>query len=369
MEAVVRDLSYAWRCEMAANRDTLLAYLVPMVTPQVEDAATYALVYILNKSESARKAFNTLIETVIPVPVEECIVFKAQITEADSRFDFVGYGQGDEKIVIGEAKRDAELGHGQGGGYLSQLPESPSVLLFVVPDHRIEYLWGRVKNDVLTWDGGAIELEPIVETHDRVRCSKVQDSNQYLMMVSWRNLLERIHERTREEQQVRSDVHQLQGLAEVMDMEVFEPIKEEELSRSFPQRMLGLIRLVGDALERGQQQQWIGPLGSRWSSSQGNSSAGWYLRISEASVPAWFGVYHDLWAREDCVDSPLWVNLFESDPTLVNTLAGSLGLQAVDESYLPVRLKANASYDEVLDDVVNQLNAIKAAIEETGSED
>ena len=76
-----------------------------------------------------------------------------------------------------------------------------------------------------------------------------------------------------------------------------------------------------------------------------------------------------MWAREDCVDSPLWVNLFESDPTIVNTLAGSLGLQAVDETYLPVHLKANASYDDVLDDVVNQLNVIKAAIEEIGPED
>ena len=53
----------------------------------------------------------------------------------------------------------------------------------------------------------------------------------------------------------------------------------------------------------------------------------------------------------------------------MNELAAGLGLQVVDESYLPVHLKTNASYDEVLGDVVSQLNAIRAAIEEIGPED
>lgn len=354
---------------MAGNGGTLLAHLVPIVTSQVEDAATYALVYILNKSESATKAFNTLIKTVIPVPMEVCTGFDAQVTEGGSRFDFVGYGQNDEKIVIGEAKFDAELGYGQGGGYLNQLPESPSVLLFVVPHHRIEYLWGRVTHDVLTWDDGPIELEPADDLPEGIRWSKAKDSHRYLMMVSWRGLLERINEGTKEEQGVQSDVHQLQGLTEDMDMAEFEPIREEELNTSFPQRMLSLIHLVDDALERGNQQQWIGPLGSRWSASQSNSSTGWYLRISRESVPAWFGISHDLWARGDCVNSPLWINLYESSSTLVEALAAGLELRAADETYLPVHIKTNVSYDEVLDDVVIQLKAISAAIEDAGPEE
>ena len=69
------------------------------------------------------------------------------------------------------------------------------------------------------------------------------------------------------------------------------------------------------------------------------------------------------------MDSPLWLQLDGLSPSAMNKLAEGLGLQVVDESYLPVHLKTNASYDEVLGDVVSQLNAIRAAIEEIGPED
>ena len=75
------------------------------------------------------------------------------------------------------------------------------------------------------------------------------------MMVSWRQLLQRMYEFTTEEPGVQSDIHQLQGVVEFMD--AFEPIGEEELSSRFPRRMLSLVRLVDDALDLGQQQQWI----------------------------------------------------------------------------------------------------------------
>ena len=127
---------------MLFNRDTLLASLMPRMPQKVEDVATDCLVYILTKSKPARSALNSLIGNTVPDTVEECIRFNAQITEDGSRFDFVGYDQGDEKRVIGEAKLDADLGSGQGGGYLSQSPDSSSVLLFVVPCHRIDHLWG-----------------------------------------------------------------------------------------------------------------------------------------------------------------------------------------------------------------------------------
>ena len=352
---------------MFFNRDTLLASLVPRMPQKVEDVATDCLVYILTKSKPARSALNSLIGNTVPDTVEECIRFNAQITEDGSRFDFVGYGQGDEKRVIGEAKLDADLGSGQGGGYLSQLPDSSSVLLFVVPDHRIDHLWGKVVDDVLNWEGGPGELETVPDVPERVRCSRDKGSHRYVMMVSWRQLLQRMYEFTTEEPGVQSDIHQLQGVVEFMD--AFEPIGEEELSSSFPRRMLSLVRLVDDALDLGQQQQWITPLETNWSSPRDHRSAGWFLRISNARVTGWFGIYHELWARRDCVDSPLWLQLDGMSPSVMNKLAAGLGLQVVDESYLPVHLKTNASYDEVLGDVVSQLNAIRAAIEEIGPED
>ena len=87
---------------MLFNRDTLLASLMPRMPQKVEDVATDCLVYILTKSKPARSALNSLIGNTVPDTVEECIRFNAQITEDGSRFDFVGYDQGDEKRVIGD---------------------------------------------------------------------------------------------------------------------------------------------------------------------------------------------------------------------------------------------------------------------------
>ena len=43
------------------NNDTLLAYLVPRLTSQVENAATEALGYILNSTVGSMQALNDLL--------------------------------------------------------------------------------------------------------------------------------------------------------------------------------------------------------------------------------------------------------------------------------------------------------------------
>ena len=45
-----------------ADRYTLLGYLVPRITGQLEDAATEALAYILNSSTEAMGALNDLLQ-------------------------------------------------------------------------------------------------------------------------------------------------------------------------------------------------------------------------------------------------------------------------------------------------------------------
>ena len=125
-----------------AENDTLLAHLAYRIAGGEENAAVEALAYILNRSESARAAFNDLVSGVAGVQMEECTQFRTQvIAEDNSRPDFVGYDAAREKRVIGEAKFWAALGKGQAKAYLEQLPATgPSMLLFVAPDIRLNRL-------------------------------------------------------------------------------------------------------------------------------------------------------------------------------------------------------------------------------------
>ena len=136
------------------KNDTLLAYLVPAIVTQVEPAATKALAYILNKSNAAMEAFNSLVrettdKTVAPVSWVVAELGYTNSGRTEGRLDLAGYDSNRELRVIVEAKFGAALLDGQGSDYMKQLSENgKSVLMFLVPDYRINYLWDEVKRDI-----------------------------------------------------------------------------------------------------------------------------------------------------------------------------------------------------------------------------
>ena len=319
-----------------ADNNTLLAHLIPMYARSTEDAATDALAYILNKSKAAATAFNNLVETAVGVVVQDCTVFRTQITEGDSRFDLVGYDRDGKKRVIGESKFGAQLLEGQGSGYLQQLADTGvAVLLFVFPDARIDHLWAEVKNDVVG-EGKETELEDI-SAPGRNRCSVVKGTDRFLVMVSWRNLLQMMLDYTVGEPNTQADIQQLQGLAERLESAAFLPLSKEELGPEFPRRFNHFSRLYIEAIDRlreeGEVIDWIGPVTSTY------NSTGRYITISRCS--GWFGIYYELWARGESDDTPLWLQLYGSEETTFdfNELSGKLGLSIYDWNYFPVMLK------------------------------
>ncbi len=126
------------------NDTTLMAYLVPKITAQVENAATDALGYILNKSATSMDALNDLLRQgdfdMPPISRVE-----TQLTYEDgSRPDMAGYDQANAKRLLVESKFWASLLESQASGYLDQFDQpGPAALLFIAPDVRIETLWQR----------------------------------------------------------------------------------------------------------------------------------------------------------------------------------------------------------------------------------
>ena len=351
-----------------SDNNTLLGHLVPKLPVSTENAAVEALVFILNDSEAAKAAFNALIGEGVGVPIAPIARAASQATAEDgSRPDLVGFDHANEKRVIVEAKFWAALTENQPNQYLEQLPKSnPSVLLFVAPDARVEYLWEEVTR--ISGQAGHILSAPIVR--DRIRSGRIEGTDHHMMVVSWVNLLDRMAGQVRDaaEPGVESDIRQLRGLAQVMDRDAFLPIRVGELERGpeFARRVLLLKDLVDPVVQRGREEGWADTRDlrpTRWKDGYGR-----YFRFSESGVEPWFGLYETLWAAADSQNTPLWVwfGVAGTDtPSLrqeeLDSLRQKLELRLHenrDGYWAPVYLKTRVDRDQEVAHLAEQLRRI-----------
>ena len=351
------------------DEDTLLAHLANRIAGGAENAAVEALAYILGRSESAAAAFNALVSDTVGGPMEACTAFRTQVTAEDnSRPDLVGYDTARQKRVIIEAKFSAPLRPGQASDYLKQLSLSgPSMLMFVVPEVRADRLWTQIKQDAT--DMGSWEDQDMGTALHGTKCARSSENDKCLSIVSWRSLLNLLFERSGGEPLVQENIRQLQGLANRMDSEEVLPFSTNELSPNFPRRIMHLHRLVDEALDRGWDDGWISPNGASWRRGTDNYGAGWYLRFTDSDQLAWFGIFYQLWARGDCEDTPLWVQLRDCSSAALNAVERASSVQATDDMNIPILLTAGALYEDILDDVISQLERISEALKNVPSEE
>ena len=339
---------------------SLLAHLVPRMTSRIEDTATDALAFILNKSEACQDALNHLLRGG-DLNLEPVVRFQTQVTYEDgSRPDMNGYDKSNRKRLLVESKFWHSLTEGQASGYLDQLDEDgPGVLMFVAPESRIEILWGEISTQIIN---SGLDLREVATPNQDHRAI-IGDSDKRLVLTSWDQLIRTMSDAARSSPSVDSDIHQLMSLATQGDLAGFHPINRQQLSADFPRLIVSLVGIVDDALNRGFSERWIYPQGSRWTKDQDNYSSGWFLRISSGRCAGWFGIYFDLWARGDCDDTPLWLQFTELDLAALQEVSRKLGVRLTSESYFPIAVKTGVLRDEVLDDVVAQLKKISEAIE------
>ena len=227
--------------------DTLLAYLVPKLTRQVENAATDALGYILNRSDAARGALNSLLQEG-GFSIEPIVRVETQVTYEDgSRPDMAGYDKRDVKRLLVEAKFWATLLGGQASGYLKQFDEpGPAVLLFIAPEVRTETLWAEIVRQV---EVGAEEkrLERVASSFG-LRSAMVVGADKRLMLVSWVRLLDSMVA-SAGDAGVHADIQQLRGLTQRQDAEAFLPVHAGDLNPDFGRRVVGYNNLVDDLVD------------------------------------------------------------------------------------------------------------------------
>ena len=326
------------------TQNTLLAHIVPLYG-KTELVATEALRYILQQSEAARKALESMMVNA-GVEVGSLTRFETEVSgEEGERVDLVCYDEHGTKRVLIEAKFWAGLTDNQPNTYLASLPEDThSALLFVAPAQRIETLWPELCRR-------AEEQHKLLVTSDTPTSGELRgvsiDSNGHKMMLtSWRAVLERMESQASiaGDRVVVRDIEQLAGLTERMDSDAFLPIHSDELGQEFPRRMLQFVNLVDQAAQRAIAEGWADASGLRVTPQWYGD--GRYLRLH--GVVVWFGIDLRNWASQG--QSPIWVNSYDGNYSD------------------PIHLPTEVEHPAVLDSVLEQLSEIGQILKQLSGE-
>lgn len=342
-----------------SDNDTLLAYLVPKLTSGVEDAATDALAFILNKSKPCRDALVDLV-TDDTLELNQLSRVRTQVIRDDaSRLDLAGYdGDGSLRLII-ESKFGASLLEGQASRYIRHLdPIQTGVLLFVAPERRLSSLWAEINKQM----DGDEDHQPFeaVEAEERLRVARVGRSNKRIVLSSWTRLLEHLKGAASELALV-SEIEQLLGLATSQGDRRFTPLHSEDLGTSVPRRIHDLYRVVDDLVDvHGVGDQWMDV--KRLRAAGGWDGYGRNFRFANVEGQHWIGVSFSFWGAEEGL--PIWLYLDTKLSAAIDSDAvrRRLGLgedwEPEEEMWVPIRLRTGAIYEDVVDDVVCQVKTV-----------
>ena len=337
------------------NDTSLMAHLIPTLTPQVENAATEALAYILNRSEGSMQALNDLLREG-GLPMQPIVRVGTQVSYPDgSRPDMAGYDKDGAVRLLVEAKFWAALLGGQASWYARLLDQpGPATLLFISPEVRIPTLWAEIERQMEKQD----TLDRIDSASGvrraRVIWSEPSDTDLQLVLISWVRLLDKMDALAADDI-VKSDIKQLRGLARQQGDQLFLPIRSDELSPSLARRVVWYRRLVDDAVDaRGVSEGWMDTKGLR-------ATPQWYgygrwIHFSGVENTFWFGVNHERWSGDG--DTPLWLSVSYRDRVSMDEIGKELRVRTYNE-WIPIHLKTGVDYDKVLKDVVVQLKRIR----------
>jgi len=327
---------------------------------------------MLVQSPAVRRALNEMAAILSP-GLREARSFRTQNAGEDQAIpDLAGFDHSGRTILLVENKFWAGLTPNQPAAYLKRLPDDePGLLLFIVPPRRLHAIWPD-----LEVSAAQAELRLPPPSNVRGNALSGQIGNRTLAVTSWQALLDQIeaHARTSGEAATVSDVGQLRGLCEAMNLTGYVPATLEELTNiEIPRRLIGLTELVKEVCDRAVASKTADKKGllpaHYW------HGAGRYLRIGAAG--AWVGIDHRLWALYGI--GPLWIiftrNEFGRAAEVLDVIAPWLSsnpVRAFDwegAAAIPLRITPNKTRDLVLDNInaqIDELHRLLKAIPSAG---
>lgn len=335
----------------------LFGHLATQFGRSPEDLATEGLCYILNH-QVAGDAFvafvNARADASEQRKLDTPLSFRTQeaTEDGDGQPDMIGIS-GETKQLLVESKFWAGLTANQPNGYLRDLGGTPgSVLLFLVPNPRREYIWPKIRKSAKE------KFE--VEGEDDYRLSLANGTR--LLLCSWRDALNAVASAVQAEGGMRElleDIRQVQGLCERYSREGFVPLRGDELGQDVGKRVSQLTWLVRDMRNR---------LGDGWSkdSKMATSRKRYTFKTQLHGFDVFVGIMYFWWAERG--QSPIWLRIEARKADLRDDVLRALKPEFPafadkpttypTDVLLPLPLKLGVERDEVLDDLEDQLKKI-----------
>ena len=330
---------------------TVLSHLAFKLAPHPENLATEALGYILSSSSGAQSALATLVKQFGFVPSSNLSYVTQQSTHDGKRPDLVGSTLAGIAEIVIEAKFWAGLTDAQPVHYLKRLPDTGGILLFVVPEQRIETIWSELLRRCIN-DGMQCDAENDVGQDRYIRLGQ-----KYLALISWRRLLTHIAVALNAASDLlhAADVQQLLGLSEAMDSQAFLPLNSEELTGTLGNRLIQFVELTNDLVTRLVNQGF-----KTKGAAQGSV---WYGRnLKSSRYEVFIGFSANLW--RDYGHSPIWLGLEGIGGTPVPDLVQILESNGIYAKYsekrvnIPIYLRTGMEREPLLSDCQDQLKRI-----------
>ncbi|WP_419855485.1 PD-(D/E)XK nuclease family protein [Candidatus Poriferisodalis sp.] len=345
---------------------SLLAHLVPKLTRGVEDAATDALAFILNKSEACREA---LVEMVCDGERRLASVASARtqvVASEGERLDLVAYDTAGSNRLIIESKFWAPLQDGQARRYVGHLADDGlAVLLFVAPEVRHETLWVKIARQFE--HPSELKLGSTRQVRNMI-VADVLDGGKRIALMGWDTLLAGL---TNADSSMDANLQQLHGLALAQDEAAFAPLHAEDLNATVPRRLMAFNRLVDGVASRGAGEGWMTNKGLK--AVPGRDGYLRYIGFCDADGERLIelALYVSLKRWADLGTTPLWLRIWHKQAIDLEDLKHGLAepgwLPAWSEPnwlWVPIELPLGVEYEDTLDSATAQVKRVRDIVVE-----
>ena len=350
---------------------TVFSHIVlNLLSQEYENVATESLSFILQNCEQARIGMANIFRSVAPdMPV---LFFRTQQTEQTNdrefRPDMVGFHEREARVYI-ENKFEAGLTDNQPETYLEQLAKTKksTVLLVVVPEVRVETMWGELNRRLTT--AGIAVTSPDMPTTSIVHAFRTS-AGPILALTSWRRLLSVLEAEVAEDPAAKSDLNQLKSLCEAADRDAFIPFAEAMVTdQRTPAIILQINTIVQASISKGVNDGSLNLKGvvprSNW------ERIGQYANVGDRQDVGYFlGVNFRLWKMLG--QTPLWLvfsnsrwGRAEEVRTFIESLAADehITTKFVDDEFvIAIDMPVKKEKDEVVQGVAHRLKWVAESL-------
>ena len=339
---------------------SLLAHLYSRIKGSQEDVATLALQYIVSQSTALNHEFTRILFRALHSSVGTELNYVCQsVGEKLERPDIAGMDASGNELILCEAKFYAGLTENQPNGYLDRLKKEGAFgLVFICPAARKITLWSKVLE--LCKNRAVETVDDFCVTVDGVRMS----------ILTWGEIVESLrHVASSASPESLPDIYQLDGFCRLMDRESFIPFATEDFGPENAIREERHYQVLDAVFDR-----LIADKSLR-SSAKGLRATPYrhgyvrYIKVLDHAL----SINYDrrLWRSAGSEETPFWVEIADGNfkqPSeyrqAFNRYIASLKESIYDGIALALFAPANASLDEVAEELVRQILQYISEIDE-----